>query len=178
MARGRHRQDCYSKFDRLVSAFNSDRRAAKPFRKNTRMIQDWIFGLAGGLLIGTASAILLLGNGRIAGISGILGGVLARFPNMRGGGEGLAFLAGLIGLPAIYALIAGAPTITVTSSAILLVTGGLLVGFGTRLGGGCTSGHGICGLSRLAPRSLVATGVFMGTAAVVVFLLRSLTGGA
>ena len=142
------------------------------------MIQDWIFGLAGGLLIGTASAILLLGNGRIAGVSGILGGVLARIPEMRGIGEGQAFLAGLIGLPAVYALIAGAPAITVTSSAILLVTGGLLVGFGTRLGGGCTSGHGICGLSRLAPRSLVATGVFMGTAAVVVFLLRSLTGGA
>jgi uncharacterized membrane protein YedE/YeeE len=142
------------------------------------MIQDWIFGLAGGLLIGTASAILLLGNGRIAGISGILGGVLARIPEMRGLAEGLAFLAGLIGLPAIYALTAGAPAITVTASVPVLVTGGLLVGFGTRLGGGCTSGHGVCGLSRLSPRSLVATGVFMGTAAAVVFVLRHLIGGA
>ena len=141
------------------------------------MIQDWIFGLAGGFLIGTAAAILLLGNGRIAGVSGILGGVLARISEMRGAGEGLAFIAGLIGLPALYALTMGAPAITVTSSAFLLVTGGLLVGFGTRLGSGCTSGHGICGLSRLSPRSLVATGVFMGTAAAVVFLLRHLIGG-
>lgn len=142
------------------------------------MIQDLIFGLAGGLLIGTAAALLLLGNGRIAGISGILGGVLARIPEMRGRAEGLAFLAGLIGLPALYALTAGAPAITVTASVPLLVTGGLLVGFGTRLGGGCTSGHGICGLSRLSPRSLVATGVFMGVAAAVVFVLRHLIGGA
>jgi len=142
------------------------------------MIQDLIFGLAGGLLIGTAAALLLLGNGRIAGISGILGGVLARIPEMRGQAEGLAFLAGLIGLPALYALTAGAPAITVTASVPLLVTGGLLVGFGTRLGGGCTSGHGICGLSRLSPRSLVATGAFMGVAAAVVFVLRHLIGGA
>lgn len=97
---------------------------------------------------------------------------------MRGQAEGLAFLAGLIGLPALYALTAGAPAITVTASVPLLVTGGLLVGFGTRLGGGCTSGHGICGLSRLSPRSLVATGVFMGVAAAVVFVLRHLIGGA
>ncbi len=142
------------------------------------MIQDWIFGLAGGLLIGTAAALLLLGNGRIAGISGILGGVLARIPEMRGQAEGLAFLAGLIGLPALYALTAGAPAIIVTASVPVLVAGGLLVGFGTRLGGGCTSGHGICGLSRLSPRSLVATGVFMGVAAAVVFVLRHLIGGA
>ena len=142
------------------------------------MTQDWIYGLAGGLLIGAASAILLLGNGRIAGISGIIGGVLARIPEMRGRGEGLAFLAGLIGLPALYALTAGAPAITVTASAPLLLTGGLLVGFGTRLGSGCTSGHGVCGLSRLSPRSLAATGVFMGVAAAVVFVLRHLIGGA
>ncbi|MHA1529651.1 MAG: YeeE/YedE family protein [Alphaproteobacteria bacterium] len=146
------------------------------------MSQDWIFGLAGGLLIGAASAILLLGNGRIAGISGILGGVLggalARTPERRGIGEGLAFLAGLIGLPALYALTAGAPTIAVTASVPVLLTGGLLVGLGTRLGGGCTSGHGVCGLSRLSPRSLVATGVFMATAATVVFVLRHLAGGA
>ncbi len=142
------------------------------------MIQDLIFGLAGGLLIGTAAALLLLGNGRIAGISGILGGVLARIPEMRGQAEGLAFLAGLIGLPALYALTAGAPAITVTASAPLLLTGGLLVGFGTRLGSGCTSGHGVCGLSRLSPRSLAATGVFMAAAAAVVFVLRHLIGGA
>jgi uncharacterized membrane protein YedE/YeeE len=142
------------------------------------MIQDWLFGLAGGLLIGTASAILLLGNGRIAGISGILGDTLAGIPKMRGVAEGLAFLIGLIGAAFLYTLTLGAPAITVTTSAPLLLIGGLLVGIGTRLGGGCTSGHGVCGLSRLAPRSLVATGLFMVTAAAVVFALRHLIGGA
>lgn len=141
------------------------------------MTQDWMLGLLGGLLIGTASATLLLGNGRIAGISGILGGVLADLPQMRGLAEGLAFLIGLIGLPALYALTLGAPAISVTTSAPVLLVGGLLVGFGTRLGGGCTSGHGVCGLSRLAPRSLMATGMFMATAAAVVFALRHLIGG-
>ena len=138
------------------------------------MTQDWIYGLAGGLLIGTAAAILLLGNGRIAGISGILGSI----PTRRGFVEGLAFVAGLIGLPALYSLTVGAPEISVTTSAPLLLAGGLLVGFGTRLGSGCTSGHGVCGLSRLSPRSLVATGAFMATAAVVVFVLRHLIGEA
>ena len=141
------------------------------------MTEDWILGLAGGLMIGTASAILLLGNGRIAGISGILGGVLNRISPMRSLAEGLAFLAGLVGLPALYALVIGTPAITVTTSAPLLLIGGLHVGFGTRLGHGCTSGHGVCGLSRLAPRSLVATTVFMVTAAAVVFSLRHLIGG-
>jgi uncharacterized membrane protein YedE/YeeE len=141
------------------------------------MSQDWLFGLLGGLLIGTASALLLLGNGRIAGISGILGGVLAGIPRMQGIAEGMAFLIGLIGLPFLYTVALDAPTITVTTSAPLLLIGGLLVGFGSRLGAGCTSGHGVCGLSRLAPRSLAATGVFMATAAAVVFAARHLIGG-
>ena len=106
------------------------------------MTQEWLFGILGGLLIGTASSILLLGNGRIAGISGIVGGVIDGIPKMRGLAEGLAFLVGLIGLPVLYTLTFGAPAITVTTSAPLLLAGGLLVGFGTRLGGGCTSGHG------------------------------------
>ena len=141
------------------------------------MTQVWIFGFFGGLLIGTASAILLLGNGRIAGISGIIGNVLDSISRKRSVAEALAFLSGLIGLPALYAMAVGAPAITVTNSAPLLLIGGLLVGFGTRLGSGCTSGHGVCGLSRLAPRSLVATGLFMATAAAVVFTLRHLIGG-
>jgi uncharacterized membrane protein YedE/YeeE len=141
------------------------------------MTQAWLFGLLGGLLIGTAAAILLLGNGRIAGISGILGGVLADLPKMRGVAEGLAFFIGLIGGAFLYTLTLGAPAITVTTSAPLLLIGGLLVGFGTRLGSGCTSGHGVCGLSRLAPRSLAATGLFMVTAAAVVFIIRHLIGG-
>lgn len=142
------------------------------------MIHDGIYGLAGGLLIGTASAILLLGNGRIAGISGILGQTLAGIPRIRGLSEGAAFLAGMVGLPALYALTAGAPAITVTASGPLLLAGGLLVGFGTSLGSGCTSGHGVCGISRLSRRSIVATGIFIGVAAAVVFLLRHLVGGA
>jgi uncharacterized membrane protein YedE/YeeE len=141
------------------------------------MTQDWIYGLAGGLLIGTASAILLLGNGRIAGISGILGGVLDGISKRRGITEGLAFLAGLIGLPALYTLTIGAPAISVTTSVTLLLAGGFLVGIGTRLGSGCTSGHGVCGMSRLSLRSIMATGAFMVTAAAVVFVLRHLIGG-
>jgi uncharacterized membrane protein YedE/YeeE len=141
------------------------------------MTQVWIIGFCGGLLIGTASAILLLGNGRIAGISGIIGNVLDGMSRKRSVAEALAFLSGLIGLPTLYAMAVGAPAITVTNSAPLLLIGGLLVGFGTRLGSGCTSGHGVCGLSRLAPRSLVATGLFMATAAAVVFTLRHLIGG-
>lgn len=135
---------------------------------------DWLYGLAGGLLIGLAAAILLLANGRVAGISGILGSVLGG----RGLTEGGAFLAGLIGLPALYALTLGAPAITVTGSVPLLIAGGLLVGFGTRLGSGCTSGHGVCGMSRLSPRSLVATATFMVVAGVTVFAARHLVGGA
>ncbi len=138
------------------------------------MEQDWIAGLFGGLMIGTAAAMLLILNGRIAGISGILGGAVEG----RNLPEGLAFLAGLVGAPALLALGGGAPGISVTTSAPLLLAGGLLVGFGTRLGAGCTSGHGVCGISRLSPRSLVATGVFMAVAAVVVFLMRHVAGGA
>lgn len=137
------------------------------------MNPDWIYGFLGGLLIGCSAALLLLGNGRIAGISGILGGVLAG----RNLAEGGAFLTGLVGLPALYALVIGAPAITVTGSVPLLIGGGLLVGFGTGLGGGCTSGHGVCGLSRLSPRAMVATGTFMGVAALVVLVTRHLIGG-
>lgn len=137
------------------------------------MEADWIAGFAGGLMIGAGAAALLLGNGRIAGISGILGGTLEG----RNLAEGLAFLAGLVGVAALLTLSLGAPAITVTTSAPVLLIGGLLVGFGTRLGGGCTSGHGVCGLSRLSPRSLTATGVFMATAAAVVFVVRHLLGG-
>lgn len=137
------------------------------------MEPDWIAGFAGGLMIGAGAAALLLGNGRIAGISAILGGTLEG----RNLAEGLAFLAGLVGIAALVTLSLGAPAITVTTSAPVLLIGGLLVGFGTRLGGGCTSGHGVCGLSRLSPRSLAATGVFMASAAAVVFVVRHLLGG-
>ena len=141
------------------------------------MDTSWINGLIGGLLIGFAAALLLLGNGRIAGISGILGGTLTGLPQMRGVAEGAAFLAGLIGLPVVYGVVFEAPRIVVTTSVATLLLGGLLVGIGTRIGSGCTSGHGVCGVSRLAPRSLVATATFMAVAAAVVFLTRHVLGG-
>jgi len=142
------------------------------------METTWINGLIGGLLIGCAAALLLLGNGRIAGISGILGSTLTGLPRMRGISEGVAFLAGMVGLPAIYGLVFNGPGIVVTTSVATLLLGGFLVGVGTRIGSGCTSGHGVCGISRLSPRSLVATGTFMAVAGIVVFVTRHVIGGA
>lgn len=139
-------------------------------------LHDAMAGLAGGLMIGLAAALLLLGAGRIAGVSGMLGALL---PPKTGAanGENAAFLTGLIGAPPVFAALAGRPEIIVTQSLPLLIAGGLLVGVGTRLGSGCTSGHGVCGVSRLSPRSLAATGIFMVVAAVVVAFVRSATGG-
>jgi hypothetical protein len=131
-------------------------------------------GLFGGALIGAAAALLWLGLGRIAGISGILG-ALAR---ARDRGWRLAFLAGLIAAPLLYGLAGGAlPEPGITGSQPALIVGGLLVGYGTRLGGGCTSGHGVCGLARLSPRSLVATCVFLAAGLATVFVARHLIGG-
>jgi uncharacterized membrane protein YedE/YeeE len=130
----------------------------------------------GGILIGCATLLLWLMNGRLAGISGILGG-LAQAPSDDRWWR-IAFLGGLIAAPLIYsaATAHGVPPITVTASPLLLVSGGLLVGFGTRLGGGCTSGHGVCGTARLSKRSLVATAAFMASGVIVVFLLRHVFG--
>lgn len=134
-----------------------------------------ISALVGGLLIGISAWLLLFLNGRIAGISGILGGLVVR---AQGDAAWRAlFLAGLILGAFAYRLFdPAAALITVTNSWPLLVVGGLMVGFGTRLGGGCTSGHGVCGLARLSLRSLVATLCFMATAVVTVFVLRHLIG--
>jgi uncharacterized membrane protein YedE/YeeE len=121
---------------------------------------------AGGLLIGSGAAVLLLLNGRVAGISGILGEVL-----LGAVGEGawrIAFLAGLL-LPA---LAFGLGAVELPRGWYLIVVAGLLVGFGTRVGSGCTSGHGVCGIANLSRRSLVATLIFMGTAMVTVFIVR------
>ena len=131
-------------------------------------------GLAGGVLIGLAAAALLALRGRIAGISGILGGAL--LPSEGGRGWRIAFLIGLP-LGAGLAWTAGAETPLLTESRPALLLGaGLLVGFGTQLGSGCTSGHGVCGLARGSIRSLVATGVFMAVAAATVFVHRHLLG--
>ncbi len=128
--------------------------------------------LAGGLLIGLAAAALLLLNGRIAGISGILGGLLR--PIKRDIAWRIAFLAGLILAPAAYTLVAPLPVVTIDASTTVLLIAGLLVGVGTRYGSGCTSGHGVCGLSRASPRSLVATLSFMVAGFVTVYVVRHL----
>lgn len=132
--------------------------------------------LLGGALIGLASAILVLGSGRIAGVSGIMGGLLAR-PSSDYGWR-LAFLAGLIIAPALVSLASGgvAP-ITLDATVALLIIGGLLVGVGTRIGGGCTSGHGVCGSARLSPRSMVATACFLAVAMLVASLIHGVAGG-
>ena len=130
-----------------------------------------ISGLIGGLLIGLAVALMLLLNGRLAGISGVVGGLVT--PKAGDTGWRAAFLVGLPLGALAYILVAGgqAPVDVLASPPAILV-GGLLVGFGTRMGSGCTSGHGLCGLARLSSRSVVATAVFFGVAMVTVFLAR------
>ena len=131
--------------------------------------------LVGGLLIGTAAALLLVLNGRIAGISGIVGGLLQG--DRRDAVWRIAFLSGLIIAPILYVTFGGhLPAVSINSSAVLLVLAGLLVGFGTRLAAGCTSGHGVCGIGRGSPRSVVATGVFLAAAIATVFVVRQLGG--
>lgn len=130
--------------------------------------------LAGGVLIGLAAASFLLLNGRLAGISGILGGLLT--PTKFDIIWRIAFLAGLIGAPVLWMLVAELPPIEINAGYPALVIAGLLVGIGTRYASGCTSGHGVCGLSRLSLRSLAATLSFMATGFVTVFVIRHLLG--
>ena len=130
---------------------------------------------AGGMLIGLAAALLWLGMGRIAGISGIVGGILPI--RRKETAWRAAFLAGLLAAPLLLGVAAGySAPVPALESVDLLAIAGLLVGFGTRLGSGCTSGHGVCGIARLSPRSLVATGIFMAVAAATVFLVRHVIG--
>lgn len=125
---------------------------------------------AGGLLIGIAAAILLLGNGRIAGISGILGGLWSTDRGDRL--WRVAFIAGMMCAPIVYSLIDVMPTAVIEANTTTLIIAGLLVGLGTRYASGCTSGHGVCGLSRGSVRSLGATLAFMGAGFVTVYLTR------
>jgi uncharacterized protein len=126
----------------------------------------------GGIMIGLSAVLLLLFNGRIAGVSGIAVRIFSRDFNEESLGR-IAFILGLVLAPLLYAGVSGAmPTMTIQTGAIGLVVAGLLVGFGSVLGNGCTSGHGICGLSRLSKRSFVAVAVFMLTAAITVFVVR------
>lgn len=132
--------------------------------------------LAGGVIIGLAAASFILLNGRIAGISGILGGLLA--PQKRDVLWRVAFLAGMLAAPLMWMMTADLPAIEVNASYPVLVVSGLLVGIGTRYGSGCTSGHGVCGLSRLSPRSLIATLTFMAAGFITVYIVRHLITGA
>lgn len=131
--------------------------------------------ILGGALIGLSSALLWIANGRIAGISGIVGGILA--PARGDAAWRATFLAGLIAAPLLYRAAGRAlPDLTMPAPLMVVVAAGLLVGFGTRLGSGCTSGHGVCGIARLSPRSLAATSVFLITAAVTVYVARHIVG--
>ena len=130
--------------------------------------------LAGGVLIGLAAALMVVLLGRVTGISGIVGALLQRgtWHQSSAWGWRLAFVLGLVAAPLLWQLFAPLPPMELPSSPLLIVLAGLLVGFGTRLGSGCTSGHGVCGLSRLSLRSLAATLTFMATGALAVFVLR------
>ena len=126
--------------------------------------------LGGGVLIGLAAAMFVLLNGRIAGISGVLGGLLTPVR-----GDVLwrvAFVGGIVAAPLVYSVFQALPPVQIDADYVALIAAGLLVGVGTRYGAGCTSGHGVCGLSRLSLRSLVATGTFMGAGFATVFVLR------
>ena len=130
--------------------------------------------LAGGALIGLACSLLIVLIGRIAGVSGILGTLMQSdsWGHIFGWGWRLAFLVGLIAAPMVWQLFAPLPAVELPSNPRLIVLAGLLVGFGTRLGSGCTSGHGVCGIARLSKRSIVATLTFIATGGITVFVLR------
>lgn len=135
-----------------------------------------IASLFGGALIGLSAVLLMAFEGRIAGISGIAGRLLPPYED-NGLASRLAFVVGLVAAPLAYIIVSGAPvTQTISSNVPLMVAAGLLVGFGSVYGNGCTSGHGVCGLSRLSARSFVATAVFMATAFVTVFVTRHILG--
>jgi len=141
------------------------------------MTIDWahftpLSSFAGGLLIGAAVAAFVLIHGRVAGISGILGGLLR--PAGRDVGWRIAFIGGLLSAPALYGLYSRFPLATIEAGFPVMVLAGVLVGIGTRYGSGCTSGHGVCGISRLSPRSLAATATFMAAGFVTVFVVRHL----
>lgn len=144
------------------------------------MTIDWVaftpwYALFGGALIGLAAAMFVLLNGRIAGISGIVGGLLG--PRAAGDtGWRLAFLSGMVLAPTLWLGFHTLPEISIEARYPLLIGAGLLVGISTRYGGGCTSGHGVCGISRMSPRSFVATLLFMSSGFATVYVARHLVG--
>lgn len=137
--------------------------------------QDWIWGAVGGLMIGSAAALYLLVNGRILGASGILGGLVdgtGRDSML----ERLAFLFGVLAVPPLLVPLYDVVDTRITTNPIVIIAGGLLVGVGTRLANGCTSGHGVCGISRLAPRGLASTALYLFGGAVTVLVFRHALG--
>jgi len=143
------------------------------------MTIDWLHftpwaSLAGGILIGLATALLLLANGRVAGISGILGGLLR--PSRGDIAWRVTFILGLFVAPLVWLTMRAMPPAQIDHSPALLAVGGLLVGIGTRFGNGCTSGHGVCGIARLSPRSLLATACFLAAGFVTVYVVRHVFG--
>jgi len=151
----------------------------KPSDGINAMIIDWNnftpwSALAGGVLIGISASLFILLNGRIAGITGIIGGLFR--PVAHDAGWRIAFTLGLIAAPIVWLLFGQLPEITIDAGYGLLVIAGLIVGFSARYGSGCTSGHGVCGISRLSPRSIIATLAFMGTGFLTVYMMRHLLG--
>lgn len=136
-------------------------------------MHDYLQAFIGGLMLGVAVVGYLYVHGRIAGVSGLLAQILNRKTILKT--PALWFMSGLVLVPFIYALFV-TPKIEMQASSLMMVVAGLLVGFGTRLGSGCTSGHGICGISRLSGRSMVATLMFMGAGFCTVYLIRHITG--
>ena len=131
----------------------------------------------GGVLIGISAVMLMVFNGRIAGISGILGRLFPPYDGADPSGAA-AFVIGLLAAPLLYAAVMGAPFAqTVSNNVGLMTTAGFLVGFGAAYGSGCTSGHGVCGFARLSLRSLIATAIFMGTGFATVFVMRHVVEG-
>lgn len=139
------------------------------------MQQEWIMGLIGGGLIGLAGAVFLLVNGRIMGASGIIGGLVDGSARHDWAERG-ALLVGLLVVPAIAAALIGGAQTNVTSNIAVLVAAGLLVGIGTRLANGCTSGHGVCGISRLSLRGIVSTAFYIGAGGLTVVLFKHVLG--
>ncbi len=137
--------------------------------------QDWAWGFAGGLMIGCAAAIFLLFNGRIMGASGIIGQLIDR-TGLGNWTERVAFLAGLIGVPALLAWGFGGSQTNLTGNWLVIIVAGVLVGVGTRLANGCTSGHGVCGISRLSLRGIVATVFYIVAGGLTMALLRHVLG--
>ncbi len=140
------------------------------------MEQDWLMGLAGGLLIGLGAAVYLLGNGRIMGASGIIGGLVDR-SGWSTWAERVVFLAGVFLLPLLLLPLLGREADThLTDDPVVVIAAGILVGIGTRIANGCTSGHGVCGISRLSPRGIVATLIYIVAGGATLLALRHWPG--